>query len=368
MKDIVLVTADSIRFDGLSAMPTVEGFDTKLGITGGHYTRPSLASLLSASHEAAVRSRAVEPTLATVLADNGYTCIGFAPTPQTDEKFGFDAGFHTYENFFDPGSRGSRRRNILSEITILRRIYHRFFPPHAKLDDLPTDEAVISQAIEAFNDADGPRFLWVHLMESHRPYGRGSDSVPQSIDGKALFSPDKLTADEREEIQEKYTAALERVDNTIETLLSGLETDDPIVTFASDHGDEFGEEGYYFHQPQRRRVARKLVEVPVGFDGVEVPGDRLCLLDIPPTLVDSQGIDVPDSWHGHSLFAEDRSQTLTVAPWNSKATVLWQDFETRVVATDGAVSIETGGDQIGPDDDEIPEELQEQLRDLGYVG
>lgn len=368
MTDVVLVTADSVRYDGRAAMPTVAAMDTKLGVTGGHYTRPSLASLLAASYEAAVRAEAVSPTLPEVLAEAGYTCIGRAPSPQLDAVFGFDAGFDDYENYFDAGNRGSRRREVLGRIGPLRRIYHRLFPPHAKMDELPTDEAVVDEAVAAFNDADGPRFLWAHLMGSHRPYGRGKDAISRSLDRRALFAPDRLTPAQHEEILTKYEAAIGRVDDRIDRLLSELDADDPIVVFASDHGDEHGEEGYYFHQPQRQRVAEALVEVPVGFDGIDVPGERLSLLDVAPTLVDALDLSVPAAWHGHSLFQDARDQTVTVAPWHNSATVLWQDFRTRLVASDAAVSLETATETVGVDESDVPEALQDQLRDLGYVG
>lgn len=47
MDDVVLMTADSVRRDFVDAMPFVDDHDVLTGVTAGHYTRPSLASLQS---------------------------------------------------------------------------------------------------------------------------------------------------------------------------------------------------------------------------------------------------------------------------------------------------------------------------------
>jgi arylsulfatase A-like enzyme len=204
-------------------------------------------------------------------------------------------------------------------------------------------------------------------MESHRPYGRGEDSIGKSLDRKALFAAERLTESERDTIKQAYRGALERVDSTIGRLLDDLDATDPVVAVTSDHGDEFGEKGYYFHQPQRCRVAQPLVEVPVAFAGADVPRERLSLLDVAPTLLDILDLPVPDPWHGYSLFDRPREQTITLAPWHNSATMLWQDFSTRLIASDADVSLKTGTERIDVEESEVPADIQDRLRDLGYV-
>ncbi|WP_135366081.1 sulfatase-like hydrolase/transferase [Halosimplex halophilum] len=365
-RDVVLVTADSVRYDAAGAMETLDDLDQLRGITAGHYTRPSLGGLHSGRLDGAIRSRVVAPSLAGTFADAGYTTVGFAATPQVHPEFGFDDGFDTYHAFADRGTRGSTIRERLSNIDLLRRVYHRVFPPHAKLSDLPADEAVVDRAIDRFRAADGPRFLWVHLMGTHRPYGRGADAIPESLDRKALFAPDRLSADERDQLDDAYRDAVGRAGDAVGRLREAV-PDDAVFVFTSDHGDEFGEEGYYFHQPQRRRVAAKLVEVPVAVDGVDTVGDRCSLLDLPPTLASAVGIDPPAEWSGVDLATRERETTLTVAPWNDRATVLWQDFDRRLVATDATVTLADDDGRTAVDDGDL-DGPTEQLRDLGYVG
>jgi len=367
MDDLVVVTADSVRYDFADAMPFVSENEIARGITGGHYTRPSLASLISSRYEAALRARAVSPTIADVLSDAGYTCIGLAPSAQTDEYFGFDSGFDQYENFKDPGNRGSHRRELLGRITLLRKLYHRVVPPHAKQDDLPDDSAVVDEAIQRFNEDESPRFLWVHLMESHRPYGKGDAAVPKSLDRKALFSPDRLTADEHEQIEDRYRRALGRVDSEVKRLYSQLDGE-PQFVFTSDHGDEFGEDGHFFHQPQRRRVADKLVEVPVATRNVDLPKSELSLLDLPPTLLSGLDIEPPDVWDGVSLEHKAVNDAITIAPWGEEASLGYRTSEFTIIGEHAEVSVDAGGDRATIADEDLPGDIEEQLQDLGYVG
>jgi arylsulfatase A-like enzyme len=379
MRDIVLVTADSVRRDFVDAMPTVAAHDVLTGVTAGHYTRPSLAALQSARLRAAVESKAIQPTLAAVLADAGYTTIGLVPSAQVDPAFDFDAGFDHYDNYMagsgNPArNRRSRLREFLGSFDIVRQVYRRLYPMEANMADLPDDGAVVDEAIERFNAADSPRFLWVHQMGSHRPYGTGDEGLPGPLDRKAeaaggrhWFGDSAVTAAEHQQIVATYRDALGRVDDRIERLLDELDTEDPIFAFTSDHGDELGEEGYYYHQGYRRRVADTLIRVPVVLDGIETVGDRCSHLDLAPTLAGAMGVDTPDAWQGTDLRETTTEETLTVAPWHDTATVAWQDFERKLVARDADLTMREGDEQVAVEAADVSSDVERQLRDLGYT-
>jgi arylsulfatase A-like enzyme len=379
MQDVVLVTADSVRRDFVDAMPYVDAHDVLTGVTAGHYTRPSLAALQSARLRASVQSEVLTPSLAEMFTDAGYTTIGLVPTAQADPAFGFDAGFDYYDNYMHGGgdnpakNRRSGLREYLGSFDLVRQVYRRIYPMEANMADFPDDSDVVDEAIERFNDAAGPRFLWVHLMESHRPYGTGEDAIPKSIDRKAeasggrhWFGSSTVTEREREVVLEHYRDALGRVDDNVRRLLEGVDAEDPVFAFAADHGDEFGEEGYYYHQGYRRRVADPIIRVPVVLDGVDTIDERCSLLDIAPTLVGSQGIDAPEAWQGNDLRETTTEETLTVAPWHETATVAWGDFERKLVARDADVSMVEGGESVGVERADVSEDVEQQLRELGY--
>jgi len=366
MDDIVLVTMDSVRADYEDAFDFLSSWDTYLGITGSHYTRPSLAALHSAQYRAAVESAVASPTLAEALSEHGYTCIGLSPTPNTDASFGFDAGFDEYETFMELGNQGSKLRQYLAGFDALRWIYYKLYPPQAKSENRPRDREVIESAIERFNDAPSPRFLWVHLMETHRPYGPNGVGISQELDQKAFFSPDKLSADERATIETAYTDAIQRAEGNVRHLLENLNSD-PTTVVTSDHGEGFGDAGFYYHQAHKRRVDDFLIQVPVKFDGMEVLDGPLSLIDLPPTLLGTAGIEPPPEWQGTDRTESVTDQVLTVAPWNDKATVAWQDFDTKIVARNADVAYESGRDRSEASSATVSAELEEQLRNLGYV-
>lgn len=378
MDDVVLVTADSVRYDYVDSMEFLASFAPKMGITTGHYTRPSLAGLLSSALSASLQSRVVHPSLAEVLEDAGYTCIGLAPSPQADPTFDFDAGFEQYKNFTEGAgnpvkNRRSPIREFFGQFDLVRGIYRRLFPMEAVLDDLPSDSTVIDEAIDRFNTAPSPRFLWIHLMGTHRPYGVGDDALPKSLDRKAeslgsgsVFDPGDLSDTEQERIERSYHEALVRTDREINRLFEELDGD-PVFLFTSDHGEELGEEGYYYHQGYRRRVADTLLQVPVVTRGIEIPVEQLSLFDVAPTVVESLGIESPDSWHGRNVQATTPTDAITIAPWHDETTVVWQDFDTKLVCKDADVSIIRGDDRIKSSRAEVSDELEQRLKNLGYV-
>ncbi|WP_135820719.1 sulfatase-like hydrolase/transferase [Halostella litorea] len=366
MEDIVLVTADSVRSDYEDTFEFLSSWDTQLGVTASHYTRPSLAALHSAQYRAAVEANVASPTLAETLSDSGYTCIGLSPTPNTDASFGFDAGFDEYETFIELGNQGSKLRQYLAGFDPLRWIYYKLYPPQAKSENRPRDREMIESAIERFNAASSPRFLWVHLMETHRPYGPDGVGISQELDQKAFFSPDKLSSDEKGRIESAYRDAIRRADENVRYLLERLDSD-PVTVFTSDHGEGFGDAGFYYHQAHKRRVDDFLIQVPVKFDGIQMEDGPLSLIDLPPTILGAVGLDAPREWQGNDRTETTTDQVLTVAPWNDKATVAWQDFDTKIVARDADVSYESGQQGGEAASAEVPAELEDQLRDLGYV-
>lgn len=378
MDDVVLITADSIRYDYVGEMNFVSSMDPGVGVVGGHYTGPSLASLHSSDLKSAITSIVKTPTLAEVFKKAGYTCIGLAPNARTDPAFGFDKGF----NYFDSYVKGSggmlkdRRSSIreyLGKFDIVRDIYRRFYPMGSLMEDLPTDRELVEEAVERFNAADPPRFLWIHLMESHRPYGQGDNAIPKGLDRKAetcgrkSFFNSNLSEEEKEIVISAYKMALERVDDNIDYLVTNLDSD-PLLAFCSDHGEELGEDGYYYHQAYRRRLVDTIVKVPVAFKGFDTIAENLSLLDIAPTLASAADVEVPKDWQGNDLNQEETKSTLTIAPWNDKASIMWQDFDRKIIAEDAEVTYLSEGELVRPEEKEVSEDLEKRLKDLGYLG
>jgi arylsulfatase A-like enzyme len=378
MDDIVLVTSDSVRYDYIDEMENMSSLDSREATTVGHYTRPSLSTLISSNYASAVKTTPTGTSLAEVLKDKGYTTIGLPTGGMTDEKFGFGEGFDYFENFSTGGENAfsrktSKLREIFGGITITRGIYRLFRPMGAVLDDIPPAEKVIDEAIQRFNDADSPRFLWIHLNDTHRPYGRGDKGVPTNIDRKSeLADPNtsilpSVTKEEKEKIISEYRRSLRETDEELSRLLAEIDSE-PVFVFSSDHGEEFGEEGYYYHQGRRRRTPDTIVDVPLCYKNIEFPEDgQRSLIDIAPTLLGSQGIDIPDEWDGKDLNKETRKNSITIATWKDKSNVLIKNEMKKLRFKDSIPELQKDGDEVNTDT-EADEEIKEKLEKLGYTG
>jgi arylsulfatase A-like enzyme len=366
MQDIVYVTGEAARFDYRSEMEYISSLDPIKGISAGHYTRPSLSSIHSSNYAGAIRTQPVSPTIGEVLDDAGYTCIGMTTNPQAQPTFGFDNGYEHYDNFVSPGGRGSRLREFLGRFTIAQYVYQRLFPRHKRRASKPSDAEVVEMAVEKFNEADAPRFLWLHIMESHRPYGIDGTGISPELNRKAKFRPTKVSSSQRSEIRSAYAGALGRVDDLIQELLDELDSD-PLFAFSGDHGELLGEYDTYFHPPHEQLLHDELIEVPVAFDGLDVKADRISLIDIPPTLLGAVGIDVPGEWDGRDARRETRDEFMTWAPWLNDTELRWQSRGNEIQLSGADADFSTRSTTGSVEDIEKSEEVTERLRNFGYM-
>ena len=143
------------------------------------------------------------------------------------------------------------------------------------------------------------------------PLFRESDLQAQARLGKINFqskatSPEKFNA---KLDQAKYWAQIELIDDNVGRLLKVLDEtgqrDNTLIIFTSDHGETLGDHGL------RRKGCRfyeSLVRVPLIFSWPAafkqgLLSDALVeLTDIVPTLLEANGMPVPESMHGESLM------------------------------------------------------------------
>jgi len=121
---------------------------------------------------------------------------------------------------------------------------------------------------------DEDYFLWIHYMEAHRPYGIHDDDpayLDAPVDEARIHDLMKRAGLEpRVDIRGRATAARRPLRFGRPVLLTapgatGRLTqrpgvwDETNVLFSSDHGEEFGEHGLYFH---RNFPYDELINVP----------------------------------------------------------------------------------------------------------
>jgi len=303
MEDIVLITNDSWRRDTLERMANLnhvaESFNTLDAVCQGASTKSALPPIISSSYwKENEGTRAKEPTsLPAFLADNGYSTGAFIGTnPFASQwKDDFDAfwngGSGNYNKYTRKVSRGI-------DLALLRK-------------ETPAKE-VYKHAKKWYNSCSGPRFMWIHLMDSHEPYYPGlqrgmSNGLIKTYKSllenrtkfdEGKFFTDSFSPDVVDQLERLYRECVQNVDDVLPLFLE-LVDDRATVILTGDHGEEF-DHGYMKHQ----RLYDECVVVPClvrwTLDGTFDFNKEIFHIDIAPTLARGLGLQVPDEWQGRS--------------------------------------------------------------------
>jgi arylsulfatase len=338
--NVILIVNDTMRRDrvGIHGAPTrTPAFD---GFAGEHlwfrhafsqapWTKPSIATLFTSlypsQHGLLSHPRAEAPegaprgmevlgesfvTMAEILRDAGYETAAFVSNPWMERAYGLAQGFDLYD---DSLARWDLPGDVISG---------------AGLDWL------------AARNSDRPFFLYLHYMDSHRPY-------PALSRWDVLDRPETLTAQPSGErhvadtiaaqvhlasgltIEEAglppspslllaaYDQGVEQFDEALGTLLDGLADDrETAILVTSDHGESLFERGFDNHGnglydneiaiPMAARLpgvspASETVDCPVG------------LIDVVPTLCSYLGLRCPEGLYGRSLLEGESLDPLVVS-------------------------------------------------------
>jgi arylsulfatase A-like enzyme len=175
--------------------------------------------------------------------------------------------------------------------------------------DAVTDAAI--RHIDARSAEGAPFFLMVSLLEPHHQNSRDDYPAPPGYESRYATShmPPDLRVPCGTGLQHwpGYCGMIKRIDEAFGRLLDALESldlrEDTIVLFTSDHGNHFKtRNGEY-----KRSCHDASIRVPTaitgpGFDGGGEVSRLVSLVDIPPTLLDAAGLEVPESMEGSSLL------------------------------------------------------------------
>jgi len=306
----ILVSIDTLRPDHLGCYgygrPTsphldalaAEGMLFENATAPSPWTLPSHASLLTGlypshhtlkSHDH-VLPEAV-PTLATLLADNGFVTAAVVNSHNLSQRFGLNRGF---AHFLYVEERVGRRK---------------------------PSTAITDQAIAWLREhGQRPLFLFVHYYDVHSDYR----SLPQY---EALFTrpytgsaqgstthliaarQGRVTPDDHDvaHLIDLYDAGIRQMDDEIDRLWLFLRTsglmERAVIVVTSDHGEEFLEHGGVLHG---RTQFEEVVRVPLIVRGPGVAAgrrvrDRVSLIDIAPTLLARAGVEPPRRSDGIDL-------------------------------------------------------------------
>ncbi|WP_136592349.1 sulfatase [Salinigranum halophilum] len=327
--NIVLLTVDALRADHCSGL----GYhrDTTLGLDAfaseaiafhecvsvSSHTREAMPPLLSGYRPAEFAANGFratdDPLLAERLSDAGYVTGGFHSNPYLSRAYDFDRGF---DEFYDDLLLGQNRILALAQRALEKFVFKRG-EYYARADEINRRSL---DWLDSVGD-DRPVFLWNHYMDAHGPYHSPerhwadkslSASEAESLYRRSWTDPESITDDEQRLLVDSYDDEIRWLDGQITQFFDALRDRDlfeeSLVILTADHGDAFGEHGYYTHP---RYLHDILLRVPLV---VSLPGgtqgsvdEQVSTLDVVPTVTAHAGVDA--SLPGAPLVDEDGTFT-----------------------------------------------------------
>jgi arylsulfatase len=403
---VILLSADALRADHLGyhgysrdTSPFLDRLSEDVvtftqAISASPHTREAVPALLSGRYPdvfAANGYRYVSPTMADRLSQVGYRTAGFHSNPYVSRAYGFDSGFDSFDDdlVFGRNKIVALAQRALNKFVLNRGDYH------ARANEI-NDRSL--EWIDSLDD-DEPFFLWNHYMDPHGPYNPPegytyadrelSNDDAQELYQKCIDRPDEITEEERQLLIDCYDGEIRYLDEQLSAFFEALSErellDESLFIVTADHGDAFGEHGYFTHP---RQLHEYLLHVPLlvsppGGCTAETISKPVSTLDIVPTisafssfeadelpgtpLVDESGTLVQSL--GGTVFAsatgeDENAGTRRFAVRNHRRkVVLERDIETGEILSETAFDLVGDPDETGSRDVEATDvtDLRDQL-------
>lgn len=393
--NIILLTLDALRADHLSSYGydrdtspflddlAAEAIRFERAFSASSHTREAIPSILTGRYpDEAVDNRFQRSadTVAARLKEGGFETAGFHSNPFVSRAYGFEQGFDT---FYDDLHLGSNRLLALAQ-RALDKLRNRHYARGSEINERSLDW------LDSLN-GDRPFFLWNHYMDPHGPYEAPGEyqrrfhgeAVPKRESTKlyhrAIDDPDSITDAERRRLIDLYDAEIAYSDDQLSGFFDALDRrgllEDSLVVVTADHGDAFGEDGYYEHP---RYLHDGLIHVPLIVDGpdltrgtVDVPTSTL---DIATTILSAVGhpdsslpgedlreiAATPGSYAGRTVVSQARGEDADVHvrrfSGRGRTTTCFAEYDTET----GGIDIECHAD--GEVNEEARTTVEEYLR------
>ncbi len=327
-KELTLVIfIDALRADALGAYgygrPTSPNLDTlaKQGTlftrayANAPWTRPSTTCLLTglnASRHRTETETSLLPADVTTLAERvkaaGWYTAGFTANGNGGSLAGLQRGFDLFEDPTRTYTKDKRGKTY---------------------NGLPTGEFIVARVLDFLAKSPHDRqFLFLFLVDPHDPY-----QAPPELE--AIFLGDfkgkirrharweydnDYPADERFSMRAVYDAGVRYADQAVGQLVTGLDKlglrEHTNLIITADHGEAFGEHGFYLHAHQ---FWEEVVHVPLIAVGPRFkPGvdSRLTqTIDISATVAALAGAK-QDGLLGRSLLDAPATSPVVISEYN----------------------------------------------------
>ncbi|MEF8842838.1 MAG: sulfatase [Haloarculaceae archaeon] len=303
-RNVVLVSLESVRADHCGYVgydrdttPNLDrmaetGVGFRNAVTAGGSTPASMTAVHTGEYpltdpkdtdpESWRAELGTKRTVASALSEAGYRTGAFVPNAFVSSYFGFGEGFEDYHDFLPEdeavrmaGSKTDPEASLSDQVRTLAGNAKQVLGGQTPFHKRKCWEEYYDEVLDwVERDDDRPFFLWVFPEETHTPYipPAARRDLPTTVsylvrhasflkklwvDQQSSFS---LTERQRERLIEQYDDLLRYVDEFLGRLRDDLAEYDPVFVVHGDHGDGFGEHGFYEH-PQA--LYEELIHVPL---------------------------------------------------------------------------------------------------------
>jgi arylsulfatase A-like enzyme len=281
-------------------------------------------------------------TLAERLREQGYRTAAIAANDAyLDHRFGLDRGFERYDD---------RSGSYVGDYRALIQLFgHRMRVGHVVYRDAGVISRLALQWLDSVRGDERPFFLMLNYMDVHEPC-----IPPAPFDRE--FGPEQpkdLLRPERPMWPILYDRALRYLDSQLGRVLERLvergQFERTAIVVTSDHGEAFGEHGYWSHAWE---LHEELLRVPLLVKPAgrrEVPRDsrRLSVADVHDLVLGLAGLREPQPFAEREPMAEwyHGEENDYVREWAARVgrdtkidLVTWLDGRRKyVVGSDGSV-------------------------------
>ncbi|MFC6861882.1 sulfatase [Halomicroarcula sp. GCM10025817] len=413
IKHVVLLTADALRADHLSCYgyhrdtsPVLDELaEQSVRFTNAYsassHTREAVPALLTGKFpDVAINSKyhLNSDTIASTLSEEGFATAGFHSNPFVSRAYGFDRGFDVFDDDLHLG----QHKLIALAQRALDKIRNRHYA---------RAEEINKRSLGWIDSLAGgePFFLWNHYMDTHGPYeppgeyatlyadqglaGRDAQSLYQ----RAIDDPESITEAEQQLLIDLYDAEIRYNDEYIGAFLDELRErgllEQSLVIITADHGDAFGEHGYYEHPRYLHNETTHIpliVRLPDGHSkSVEAP---VSTIDIVATIEgtvrgdNSDGTSLLDASTDRRVFSQARGlgehsrlrryavrtheDVCFCERDRDSGTIEFEECSDRSLRSELKAHVEQRvrvehGDDVG-EDENVGEEIERRLSALGY--
>lgn len=290
-RNVILISLDTLSADHLDVYgyphPTAPFMTAEFGQRGAVFenavaastvTGPSHMSMFTSAlpsvHGLGATAKNVDPPLARkllaeLLHDSGFRTGAFTENAAIYSGDGFARGFDEY---YEQKGRFALTKGYVREI--------------------------FGRGTAWWKRHRGkPRFLFLHTYQVHGPY-----KPPRGYLRKVFGESPPGTN------RHKYDAEIRNTDDALRDFFEELrregDLENTVVMIVSDHGEEFGEHGYFGHGIT---LHSEMVHVPLMLSGEGIPAELrvatpVSHVDIMPTILDLAAVPVPPGLSGRSLL------------------------------------------------------------------